>query len=211
MINAKQIWPGAWQLLFLFYWPNKLLFQSGETIWTFVWGSGYRKGRPFGWSPVIPPLVPTCFPMCINPPQQKGETTASRRHPACKRLGSAVIQDWAAPPWSNETPEAKPPPQGLNACILPDARRALTSTRRRKGHGTRRGLNARPVNTLRKTTARVCGMRFVGHTWRKLKQRAEPPRRRAHHAQEWLKREGLRRGAPKRQFPTLVLALTMLG
>ena len=115
MINAKQIWPGAWQLLFLFYWPNKLLFQSGETIWTFVWGSGYRKGRPFGWSPVIPPLVPTCFPMCTNPPQQKSETTASRRHPACKQLGSAVIHDWAALPWSNETPEAKPPSQGLNA------------------------------------------------------------------------------------------------
>ena len=134
-------------------------------------------------------------------PTTKRETTARRLHPACKRLGCAVIHDGAAPPWSTETPEAKPPPQGLNACILPDARRALTSTRRgRKGHGTRRGLNAGPVNTLCKTTARVCGMRFVGHTWRKPKQRAEPPRRRAHHAQaepprrrahyaqEWLER-----------------------
>ena len=116
------------------------------------------------------------------------------------------------PPWSNETLEAKPPPQGLNACILPDARRALTSTRREgKGHGTRRGLNAGPVNTLRKTTVSVCGMRFVGHTWRKPKQRAEPPRHRAHHAEEWLRREGLRRGSPKRQLPTLMLALAMLG
>ena len=110
------------------------------------------------------------------------------------------------PHGSNETFEAKPPPQGLKPCILPDATRALTWTRRgRKGHGTRRGVNAGPVNTLRKTTARVCGMRFVGHTWRKPKQRAEPPRRRAHHAQEWLER-----GAPKRQFPTLMLALAML-
>ena len=122
-----------------------------------------------------------------------------------------VIHDWAAPPWSNETPEAKHPPQGLNACILPDARRALTSTRRRRtGHGTRSGLNAGPVNTLCKTIAKVCGMRFVGHTWRKPKQRAEPPRHRAHHAEEWLRREGLRRGSPKRQLPTLMLALAML-
>ena len=177
-----------------------------------MWGNGYGKGSHFGWSPVIPPLVPTCFHMCTTPPQQRSETTASRRHPACKRLGSAVIHDWAAPPWSNETPEAKHPPQGLNACILPDARRALTSTgRRRKGHGTRKGLNAAPVNTLRKTTARVCGTPFVGHTWRKPKQRAEPPRLRAYHAQKWLEREGWRRGAPKIQFPTPMLALAMMG